>query len=139
MLNTALRFMSECDRAGIKYRDSRDLDNGGSLVVCGVNGQNNARYDVLFLFDPDGKGVSPRVPGILTFPEEKRPQFLELVNELNGKYRWVKFSLREGRVNVQADASITDDTSGRVCVELFLRIIKIIDDVYPEFMRTLWT
>ena len=42
MLNTAMRFMSECDRVGLKYRDCRDLDNGESVVVCGVNGKNNA-------------------------------------------------------------------------------------------------
>ena len=138
MLNTAMRFMSACDSAGLKYRESRDLDDGGSLVVCGVNGKNNARYDVLFVFDKDGHSVSLRVFGLLTFPEEKWAAMLDAANELNGTYRWLKFFTKEDRVNVQCDAVISDDTSGKVCVELLVRTMRIVDEAYPRFMRVLW-
>ena len=138
MQNTAMRFMSECDRAGLKYRDARDLDDGGSLVVCGVSGKNNARYDVLFIFDKEGHSASLRVFGLVSFPEEKTAPMMEAVNELNGKYRWLKFFTNEEKVNVQCDAIISDDTSGRICVELLLRTMKIIDEAYPAFMRVLW-
>ena len=138
MLNTAMRFMSACDSAGLKYRESRDLDDGGSLVVCGVNGKNNARYDVLFVFDKDGHSVSLRVFGLLTFPEEKWAAMLDAANELNGTYRWLKFFTKEDRVNVQCDAVISDDTSGKVCVELLVRTMRIVDEAYPSFMRVLW-
>ena len=138
MLNTAMRFMSECDRVGLKYRDSRDMDNGESLVVCGVNGKNNARYDVLFIFDKDGHSVSLRIFGLIAFPEEKWAAILDIANELNGFYRWLKFYVKEDKVNVQHDAVISEETSGPICVELLLRTMKIIDDVYPKFMHVLW-
>ena len=138
MQNTALRFMSECDRVGLKYRDSRDLDDGQSLVVCGVNGKNNARYDVVFVFGKDGRDVLLRVTGLVAFPEEKWGPMLELVNELNGNYRWLKFDVKPERVDAQCDAVIDEDTSGRICVELMLRTMRIIDDAYPKFMHVLW-
>ena len=138
MQNTALRFMSECDRVGLKYRDSRDLDDGQSLVVCGVNGKNNARYDVVFVFGKDGRDVLMRVTGLVAFPEEKWGPMLELVNELNGSYRWLKFDVKPEQVDAQCDAVIDEDTSGRICVELMLRTMRIIDDAYPKFMHVLW-
>ena len=139
MLNTAMRFMSECDRVGLKYRDSRDLEDGSSMVVCGVSGKNNARYDVLFIFDKDQHTVSERVVGLVSFEEERDTAVRELVNELNGTYRWFKFYVKQpGRVSVQADAIISEDTADRICVELLIRTMKVIDEVYPKFMHVLW-
>jgi len=138
MLNTAMRFMSECDRVGLKYRESRDLDDGGSLVVCGVNGKNNARYDVVYIFDKDGASVSMRVFGLLAYPDEKWAPMLDVVNELNGAYRWLKFFAKDDKINAQCDAVINDETSGKICVELLLRTMKIVDDVYPRCMHVLW-
>ncbi len=138
MLNTAMRFMSECDSAGLKYRDSRDLDDGNSLVVCGVSGKNNARYDVLFIFDKDGHSVSLRVFGLVTSSEEKWAAMLDAVNSVNATYRWLKFFMKDDRVNVQCDAIISDETSGKVCVELLVRTMRIVDEAYPSFMRVLW-
>ena len=138
MLNTAMRFMSECDRVGLKYRDCRDLDNGESVVVCGVNGKNNARYDVIYIFDKDGHAVSLRVFGLVQFPDEKYGAILDVANSINAGYRWLKFYAGDGKINVQCDAIISDETSGAICVELFVRTMRIIDDVYPKFMHLLW-
>ena len=138
MQNTALRFMSECDRVGLKYRDSRDLENGQSIVVCGVSGKNNARYDVVLMFGKEGHDVMLRVTGLVTFPEDKWGPMLELVNELNGGYRWLKLDVKPDRLDAQCDAIISEETSGRICVELLLRTMRIIDDVYPRFMHVLW-
>ena len=108
MLNTALRFMSECDRAGLKYRESRDMDDGNSVVVCAVNGKNNARYDVVLIFSQDERNVSLRVFNILNFPEEKALDIMKLCNELNGRYRWVKLFTRQDHLELQVDAVISE-------------------------------
>lgn len=140
MLNTALRFMSECDRVGLRYQDSRDLNDGGSLVVCGVHGKNNARYDVLFVFAQDQHTVSMQILGLLQYDEEHNENMLAIANELNGTYRWFKFFTKENKkINVQADAIISEETSGHICVELLVRVMRIIDEVYPKFMHALWS
>ena len=140
MLNTALRFMSECDRMGLKYRDSRDLNDGGSLVVCGVQGKNNARYDVLFIFAQDQHTVSIQIQGLVQYDEERNADMLAIANELNGTYRWFKFFTKENKkIDVQADAIISEDTSDLICVELLVRAMRIIDEAYPKFMHALWS
>ena len=140
MLNTAMRFMSECDSAGLKYRESRDLDDGGSLVVCGVNGKNNARYDVLFIFAPDQHTVSMQILGLLQYDEERNEEMRAIADELNATYRWFKFFTKENKkMNVQADAIISEETSDRICVELLLRAMRVIDEAYPKFMHALWS
>ncbi len=138
MLNTAMRFMSECDRVGLKYRDSRDLDGGESLVVCSVNSKSNARYDAIFVFDKDGHAVSLRIFGLAVFPDEKWAQMMDAANELNGTYRWLKFFTKDDKINVQCDAIINEDTSGPICVELLLRTMKIVDEAFPKLMHILW-
>ena len=139
MLNTALRFMSECDSAGLKYRDSRDLDDGNSLVVCGISGKNNARYDVVFIFDKDEHSVQLRIFGLVNFPGEKADAMLKVANDVNLRYRWLKFCTTDKQVNVHGDAIISDTTSGKICVELLLRTASIVDGAYPDFMRALWS
>lgn len=140
MLNTALRFMSECDRMGIKYRDSRDLDNGSSLVVCGIQGKHNARYDVLFIFAQDQHSVTMQILGLLQYDEDREADMRAIANELNGTYRWFKFFTKENKkISVQADAIISEETSDRICIELLLRVMRIIDEAYPKFMHALWS
>ena len=138
MLNTAMRFMSECDRVGLKYRDCKDLEDGGSLVVCGVEGKNNARYSVLFVFDKDQHSVSERVIGLLNYGEERDDAMRAIANDLNGTYRWLKFYTKENKVYVQVDAIVSEATAGPICVELLVRTMKIVDEIYPRFMKALW-
>ena len=111
MLEIAERFTAEMTRVGLKYREPRDLPNGGTAIACGINGRCNV-YDVVFFFDADG----------------------------HSEYRWVKFYINaEYDVNVQLDAIVNSETSGPVAVELLLRTMKIIDEVYPRIMKAVWS
>ena len=140
MLKTAQQFLDALQRANLKWKDSRDMDDGNSLVVCGVSGKNNARYDVLFIFDANGESAAVRVFKLITScPEDKTLKMLDAINDLNNKYRWVKFCLdKDQDVSVQVDAYVNGDTDGMICVKLLLRIMKIIDESYPTFMHILW-
>ena len=139
MLNTALRFMSECDRADIKYKDSRDMEDGASIVVCGFNGKHNARYDVMVIFDKSEKSAGLRVFQLAGVDEEKRGEMLKVINRANCAYRWIKLTMSDaGQVNAEADAVITPETVGPVCIEVMLRMVNILNDVYPDIMRAAW-
>ena len=61
-----------------------------------------------------------------------------LLYEVNAYYRWVKLVIMpDGAVNMRADAVVSEETAGGVCVELFLRMMKAVDDVYPKIMKAL--
>lgn len=58
---------------------------------------------------------------------------------MNAGYRWVKFFInKEENVNVQTDAVISSENSGKITVELMTRSFRIIDESYPRFMHVIW-
>ena len=139
MRKTARAFIDEMDRLGIKYNQGRDTDDGKSIVMCSVRGKNNAVYEVFFIFDQDDSSVCMQVFKLVTFPEDRTARIFDTLNELNRKYRWLKFySDHDCNIHVQEDAALVGEDGGKYCVRMLLRIMKIIDEAYPEIMRALW-
>ena len=60
-------------------------------------------------------------------------------NELNNKYRWVKFVIDDDRdINIEADCVISPSTAGTVCIEMFYHFMGIAKEAYPVLMRAQW-
>ena len=71
-------------------------------------------------------------------PPDHREALLPVINDFNAKCRWMKLVIMpDGAVNMRADAVVSEETAGAVCVELFIRIMKSVDDVYPQIMKVL--
>ena len=138
MMNSVVQFEEEMKRVGFKYRQPEELSDGKVVISCGIEGVC-ARYDVFFFFDPDEHSVSIRIFNLLKVPIDKMSQIMEMNNSLNGHYRWIKFFTDDdSKVNVQADAIISPETSGKIAVEIMARAMKIIDEIYPRFMKAIW-
>ena len=57
----------------------------------------------------------------------------------NAKYRWVKFYIDDDNdICVRSDAILDEGTCGEECREIILRMIGIIDESYPVFMKARW-
>lgn len=72
--------------------------------------------------------------------DAKKSAMLELINQLNCQYRFVRFTLDEANsVNLSADlpSNIPDEALGKVCCEMQVRIEKMLDDVYPRLQKVL--
>ena len=41
-------------------------------------------------------------------------------------------------INARCDNIIQLDTCGENCYELMIRMLKIVEDAYPSFMKALW-
>ena len=138
MLESAQSFMRELDAIEWGYRPPRELESGKVVITCGINGKVN-KYDMTFIFDEDGKTMGVRVFQLVKVPIDKKLQVMELVNQLNISYRWIKFLIdKEDNVDLQADSILRGENTGKVGVELMVHMFKIIDEVYPKFMRTIW-
>lgn len=139
MLDTAKTFIQELERINWKYRPPQELENGKVAVSCGINGKSS-HYDMHFFFDEDNHSVCIRVFELTRVPVDKKFQVMELINQLNAGYRWVKFfTNNEDNVNVQVDAVVNAENSGKITVELMARTFKIIDEIYPRFMKAIWS
>lgn len=126
----------------IKHR----IDEAGevSYVEAGFNGKVVKNVMVRFFSRTDANDIAVRVTGFggLTVPEERRTELLVLLNTLNCKFRFVKFCLTaDGSINVEYDIgmSATLDVLGEMCREAFIRMIGILDEAYPQIMKTLWS
>ena len=81
-------------------------------------------------------------PEVLSCPQHKFLEVISVCNRLNAKFRWFKFYLTENReafsLRVQSDLYVEPQSSGQLCMDIMLRMIRVIDEAYPEFMKTIW-
>ena len=108
-------------------------------LVAGVNGKAST-YQVKFICKDDGKcDVAVRIFGLAHYPDHRRNVALPILNEFQRKYRFIKLNLdKSGDVNLEYDLPACQSNVGASCVELFLRIMKIVDEIYPDLMRSVW-
>ena len=140
MVSTALAFVRACEAEGYKHDDPRDVgDQGKTDVTLGVSGSAGNSYKVRFIFDEDGESVAVRVFGFVKATGDSFAKLLVLCNQLNDKYRWVKFCIDDDKdLNIEADCVITERTAGTVCCEMFGHVMSIAKKAYPEFMKAIW-
>ena len=110
-----------------------------SVVLAGFNGKNARNIMVHFISRSDAHDVAVRVLGITTVAAERRGAMLEVLNGFNKRFRFVKFVLDDsGAVNLDTDVPVRTTNVGEVCMELFVRIMQILDEIYPELMKAAW-
>lgn len=69
----------------------------------------------------------------------KHASLLSAVNQANGDFRFAKFVLNDnGDVSVQADLPLNVGNVGAAALEITMRLLNIIDNVYPAFMKAIW-
>lgn len=108
-------------------------------IVAGVNGKSNV-YELKFICKEDPNcAIAIRVFNLANVDESRTLQICQTLNRLNGKYRFVRFTLdSDNAVKVEYDVPVETSDVGPYAMEMLLRIVSIIDDAYPELMRDLW-
>lgn len=101
--------------------------------------KNGGSYRIRFINTDNDNDVAVRIFGLVSVDESRREKVLPVLNKLNAKYRFVKFLMAEdGDINVEYDYLVADPNPAASAMELIARIVKIVDDVYPELMRAMW-
>lgn len=111
-----------------------------SAVLVVFNGKTAKNVMVHFISHADSNDVAVRIPVLATAPEEKFLDVLELINTLNLRFRYIKLALSP-KYDIILSCDIPQRTSnlGDVCLELFARIMQIVDELYPELMKLIWS
>ena len=135
MANYKALFLNYLDSKGIKYDDRDDFH-----VVVTYSGDNIRGMRIHVSFDKDGDGIIQMYAwDIGRFDGDKYAKGLITCNELNAKYRWVKFYLDKDKdVCVSMDAYIDETTVGQECLSLVRRMVNISDEAFPVFMKALY-
>lgn len=101
--------------------------------------KNGSSYRIRFISKDDDNDVSVRVFGLVRVETEEKPRILAALNELNVKYRFVKFCCdNDGDVNVEYDYPVNAVNPAASAKEMVIRFTQIIDEAYPVLMRALW-
>ena len=131
----AQEFTSYMDDNDIQYTTMDDEN----VIQVVYGGDNLETISIFVIFDEDGDPfVQFKCWEILNFNDKEEIAY-EMCNRLNAEYRWVKFYLdKDGDVNAAIDAVISEDDCGEACMNLVHRIIRIVDDAYPEIAKTRW-
>jgi len=72
-------------------------------------------------------------------PEDKLGAAVMACNRLNKQYRWFKFYVDDDPdVMVENGALVDMDSVGRECLEIVVRMVDVVLDVYPELMKVIY-
>lgn len=137
MANYKGLFMRHMDNTGIKY--SVESENA---VSVSYSADNLDTIKTVVFFDKDGDNdVHFWCPITGTVPDNRKLDMLDLCNQLNKKYRWLKFYISSDRKDVEADSDeyVDVDSCGEECMSHVKRFVGIVDEVYPQMMKVLWS
>ena len=103
---------------------------------------NGGSIEIFFKFDDSDSHVHLEGINFIKVPEDKFDSLAlyKTINECNNEYVHVKFVLNaeEGQIIARDDDVIQLDSCGPECFELMIRMVQIVEDAYPRFMKALW-
>ncbi len=138
MFRASEEIMQKFEELDIRFR-TRETEH---LSQVGTDVQvSYAVFCIWFISSDDSSDVSVRVPNFVRYQtEDEKKRLLRVINDMNQKYRFAKFTLsaEEQCVNIEYDFTEGTKNIGSTAVELFRRIIQIADRCYPDFMKALW-
>lgn len=122
--------------------DAKDLNyvieehDHSSVVVSHLVGKNAKNLIIRFISSNDDNDVSVRFFAIADGSKGDKNKINALLNELNGKYRYICFYMADnGEINASYDVALSiGEDLGPVCCEILIRFWNIIDEAYPEIV-----
>ena len=102
--------------------------------------KNGGSYRIRFISRDDDNDVAVRVYGLVTVGEENRAKVLPTLNNLNARFRYIKFVMDDdGDINLEYDYPVRCPNPVASAEEIIIRIVKMVDEAYPELMRAMWS
>lgn len=109
------------------FRSEQRLKNGGVVVLA-----------VRFNIDEDLVDLS--VFDIADINDAyKKKSALKLINQLNGDFRYSKFTLEDtGSITSSYSIMFEDNFNPKIVVRQLLLALNSVEEIYPKFMKIAW-
>lgn len=134
-MNPAIREIHRAfHEVGIKHEVQEIGDQ--SILVTGFTG-NADNYKFIFVKDGIvGNDVALRILGISHCSDDNYDRAYEVLNELQLKYRFLRFTIdTDGDINGEYDFPTAYEEIGKGIVEMCLRLTLILDDCLTELKK----
>ncbi len=137
----ATKLIQEAFEKGGLKSTARDFETVSAVnITC--SGKQAPKLNLVFLSANDQNDFTVRVPDYIQIPEGKEAKAWEVANQCNLKYRYCKFTVDSARKSVvvtyDAPARIADAEVGVIAVEMLTRFLRVLDEMYPEYMSAMW-
>ena len=135
MSGMAAKMVSQFfESKNIKLNEIRD-----DLCVIGWDFEGGS-IQIFFSFDETDTHVHLEGMHFIKIPSDKYDSVYKVLNECNAEYVHVKFILdtKSGQIIARDDDIIQLDSCGPECFELMIRMVQIVEDAYPKFMKVIW-
>ena len=126
-------FVAKMDTVNVHYTVSEREDK--VIIRVPFDG-----YSTTVVLDNDDDGTHPALRTVLeNCPDDKIADVIYVCNQLNMKFRWVKFYVdSDGDVMIEDDAIVSSENAGEELLELVYRTASIIKEAKPSIMRAIY-
>ena len=127
---TTQSFVDVLVEQELKYTLEGIDENGYEKIRLKLRDNQGNRYDIEFYFGQEQDSCNLRVFGMITYAEEDLTDVLRAVNDLNRKWKFVKFYINENSRTVAAavDLLFNDADVGSIVMEGTLKVNRILKD-----------
>ena len=138
MYVASFQLMQSMREAGIDYRSDTPLDDENLIDTIRVGWAGANLPATVILFRVNDRGAHLEVEDLGHVAPGLRSQALELVNTLNGSYRWITFVVEEdGRITCSSDVFMVPEVAGLFGIAAMGRMFDTLDEVYPRLLCAL--
>lgn len=139
MTNNARIFQDYLQSQNINL-NFMDSDNGDTLIDIreSLDGGIKARIGVIF--DNDDKMISVLALDFIGgINPSKRNYLIDLVNEINNKYTYFKFVVKQDNIEIQSFLLLNDNFDPSVLMQVIFGMMDCIKSEYSNIMRIMWS
>lgn len=138
MYDNSIQLMQSMREAGIDYRSDTPLNDENLIDTIRVGWAGANLPATVILFRVNDRGAHLEVEDLGHVAPGLRSQALELVNTLNGSYRWITFVVEEdGRITCSSDVFMVPEVAGLFGIAAMGRMFDTLDEVYPRLLCAL--
>lgn len=138
MYPNSVELMREMSAAGIEHRSDTPLEDDNMIDTIRVGWAGHHLPATTILFRVNDRGAHLEVERLGEVAPDKRLQALELLNDLNGTYRWVQFSMDEDDVlTCASDVFLVPEVAGLFGIAAMGRMFDTLDEVYPRLAEVM--
>lgn len=138
MYDNSVQLMRSMREAGIDCRSDTPLDDENLIDTVRVGWRGARLPATTILVRVNDRGAHLEVEELGSVMPGARVQALELLNRLNGTYRWITFVLEEdGRVSCSFDVYLVPEVAGLFGMAAIGRMFDTLDEVYPRLSTVL--
>jgi len=132
MKNSTKSFIQELKNGDINYK--LEECKGVDRVAINISGSKMKQMRLMcMVYDTN---IHIRM-GIGNIPDGKLMSVIQVLNNINAEYRFVKFSIVENKlVTASIDYDFSNCCAGNICLFAVARMIEIVDECYEKIVNS---